>query len=197
MVSVALNQFRDLINKMAECNVPIQGRRKIFWVTQPDACGAVVRCHNNCGSSGLQSYVPKGQNGRTFVNRDYVRGLAINILLTDARKEDRPCGYRPGAVGGHWSDSFRDDGKRAGTNLRDIPRSYQASETVKLIQSYMQASLQKLVGYGVAQSVAVAVKYAGRNVFQATIDIISVDDEMTRVGITGNRMENSWVWGSN
>lgn len=182
---------------MAECNVPINGRRKIFWTTQPDACGVITYCHSDCGSSGLKSYVPAGQQGRTFVNTDYVRGLALNILFTDARKEDKPCGYRPGAIGGHWSDSFRADGKRAGTNLRDLPISYSVQDSVKLIQAYMQTSLQKLVGYGVAQSVSVAVKYLGRNVFQADVDITSTDGEQTRVGVTGNRMENSWVWGSN
>jgi phage gp46-like protein len=182
---------------MEECNVPIQGRRKIFWTTQPDACGVVSRCHSDCGSSGLRSFVPQGQKGRTFANNDYVRGLAINILLTDARKEDRPCGYKPGAIGGHWSDSYRDDRKGSGTNLRDLPLSYTVSESVKLIQAYMQSALQKLVGYGVAQSVAVAVKYAGSNVFQADIDIVSADGESSRVGITGSRIENSWVWGSN
>lgn len=182
---------------MVDCNVPIQGRRKIFWTTQPDACGVVTSCHSNCGSSGLRSYVPQGQKGRTFANNDFVRGLAINILLTDARKEDKPCGYKPGAIGGHWSDSYRTDGKRAGTNLRDIPITYTIQESLRLIQAYMQTSLQKLVGYGVAQSVSVTVKYLGRNVFQADADIISADGEQTRVGVTGNRMENSWVWGSN
>jgi phage gp46-like protein len=182
---------------MADCNVSIQGRRKIFWTTQPDACGVVSACHSNCGSSGLRSFVPEGQKGRTFANSDYLRGLALNILFTDARKENRPCGYRPGAIGGHWSDSFRDDGKRAGTNLRDIPISYRIADSVKLIQAHMQSSLQKLVGYGVAQSVSVTVRYLGSNVFQSDIEIISADGERARVGVTGSRMENSWVWGSN
>lgn len=182
---------------MAECNVPVQGRRKIFWTTQPDACGVTHHCHNDCGSSGLRSFVPQGQKGRTFATDNYVRGLAINIILTDARKEDRACGYRPGAIAGHWSDSYREDGKGAGTNLRDIPLTYTTSESIQLIQAYMQLSLQKLVDYGVAQSVTVAVKYAGRNNFQADIDIISTDGQNSKVGITGTRMENSWVWGSN
>jgi len=180
-----------------DCNVQIQGRRKIFWTTQPDACGVVADCHSNCGSSGLRSFVPQGQRGRTFATNDYVRGLALNILFTDARKGDRACGYRPGAIGGHWSDSFRDDGGRAGTNLRDIPISYKVADTVKLAQAYMLSALQKLVKYGVAQNVSVAVKYTGRNTFQADIDIISSDGQSTRVGVTGSRTENSWVWGSN
>lgn len=182
---------------MNSCNDTINGRRKIFWTTQPDACGVVTRCHSDCGSSGLRSYVPEGQKGRTFATNDFVRGLAINILLTDARKEDKDCGYKPGAIGGHWSDSYRDDGKRAGTNLRDVPTIYRAADTVKILQAYAQASLQKLVSYGVAQSVSVAVKYLGRNQFSMEADIESTDGAVSRVGVIGNRMENSWVWGSN
>lgn len=182
---------------MNKCNDTINGRRKIFWTTQPDACGVVTSCHSDCGSSGLKSFVPAGQRGRTFANNDFVRGLALNILLTDARKEDAACGHKPGAVGGHWSDSYRDDGKRAGTNLRDVPTIYRVADTLKIMQAYAQSSLQKLVLYGVAQSVTVAVRYAGRNVFPMDVEIISTDGAVAKVGIVGNRMENSWVWGSN
>lgn len=182
---------------MATCNDTINGRRRIFWTTQPDACGSEIRCHSNCGSSGLLSYVPQGQRGRTFANNDFVRGLAINILLTDARKESGPCGHHPSAIGGHWSDSYRADGQRAGTNLRDIPISYRVTDTAKLIQAYATAALQKLIAYGVAQTVSVEVKYLGRNMFDLKADITSTDGAVSRVGVTGNRMENSWVWGSN
>lgn len=182
---------------MAECNTPIQGRRRIFWVTQPEACGVVSDCHAECGSSGLRSFVPEGQQGRTFDTTEFVRGLAINILFTDARKESRNCGYNPGAIAGHWSDSFRDDGQRAGTNLRDIPAQKSVADSVKLIQATMQFSLQKLVSYGVARSVSVAVKYAGGNNFIAETEIIGMDGKTSKVGVTGTRMPNAWVWGTN
>jgi phage gp46-like protein len=181
---------------MAECNVPIQGRRRIFWTTQPDACGEQSYCHSNCGSSGLKSYVPGGQAGRTFKNDNYVRSLALNIILTNGKKADRACGYRPGARGGHWSESYGDN-LNVGTNLRDIPTTYTIAEAIKLIQANLTTSLHKLVLYGVALSVDVKVKYLGSNVFDAAIDIISQDGLTSRVGITGNRLENSWVWGSN
>jgi len=182
---------------MVDCNTPVQGRRRIFWTTQPDACGETRDCHANCGSTGLRSYVPEGQEGRTFATNDYVRGLAINILLTDARKDPRACGYNPGAIAGHWSDSFRDDGLRVGTSLRDIPAQKSIADSIKLIQATMNFALQKLVSYGVARSVSVAVKYAGGNVFLAETEILGSDGTSSKVNINGSRISNSWVWGTN
>lgn len=177
---------------MAECIIPIEGRRKIFWTTQPDACGVESNCQSNCGSSGLKL---KAQNGgRTFATNDYVRSLALNIMLTKGRKADTACGYRPGARGGHWMDTFRNDGQLTGSQLWDLPTTYSVAESLKLIQALMQSSLQKLVAYGVAQSVDVTVTYAGGNVFSALVDIRGSDGNNSRVGVTGNRLENAWVW---
>ena len=179
---------------MVQCSGPVLGRRRIFWTTQPDACGSETSCQASCGSSGLETYVPEGADGRTFRNNDWVRGLALNILLTDAQKDDTACGHRPGARGGHWSDSYRTDGQKAGTQLRYIPRQKSVQDSVQLIQAYMAASLNKLVAYGVAAMVTVTVKYIGRNTYNADIEIIGQNGQTSRVGIVGNRLENSWVW---
>lgn len=181
-----------------QCNGPINGRRKIFWTTQAASCGVVSSCVGDCGSTGLETYIPLGtpDGARTIRTNDYVLGLALNILMTDGRKEDTPCGHRPGARGGHWSDSFRDDGQSSGTNIRYIAPQRSIADTVKLIQAHMQNSLNKLVTYGVANLVTVKTSYAGRGVIAADIEILGNDGQSARVGVTGKRIENSWVWGT-
>lgn len=182
---------------MSVCDVTIQGRRKIFWTTQPSACGVTAGCIGDCGSSGLETYQPEGQSGRTFRTTNFVVGLALNILLSDGRREDTACGWRPGRRGGHWADSFREDGLTIGTTIRDIPAQATVADSVNLIKVFCLQAMQKLVAYGVAQSVDVTVKYAGSNTFETLISIVGQDGETARVGITGNRIENSWVWGTN
>lgn len=182
---------------MVQCNGPVTGRRKLFWTTQPAACGVQTDCVGECGSSGLLSYIPEGRTdgGRTFRTNDFVRGLALNILLTDGRKEDKACGYRPGSRGGHWSDSFREDGITSGTNVRYLTPQKSVADTVKVVQEYMRDSMNKLVRYGVATAVEVVCTYAGQGVIDAIITIFGTDGQTSRVGITGSRLENSWVWG--
>lgn len=179
---------------MTTCFTPINGRRRIFWTTQPDACGTYQLCLSECGSSGLVSRIPAGQEGRTFDTNDYVRGLALNILGTDGRRPDTACGYRPGARGGHWADSFRDDNLTCGTTIRDIPAQKSVTDCLGLIRVYLLQAMQKLVSYGVAQTVSVDVSYAGSNNFNATINVNGNDGTSSRVGITGTRLENAWVW---
>lgn len=182
---------------MVQCNGPVTGRRKLFWTTQPAACGVQTDCVGDCGSSGLLSYVPEGRtdNARTFRTNDYVRSLALNILLTDGRKEDKACGYRPGSRGGHWSDSFRTDGLSSGTNVRYLQPQKSINDTVLLVQEHLRVSMQKLVNYGVATAVSVTCTYAGNGIIDAVIIIIGTNGQTSRVGITGSRLENSWVWG--
>jgi phage gp46-like protein len=180
---------------MVECTGPIQGRRRIFWTTQPDSCGGVVSCAAECGIPGLALYTPESDpKARTFRNDDWIRGLALNMLGTDGRKDDTLCGHRPGARGGHWSDIFRGDGKSSGTQLRYVSKQTSVVDTVQVIQAHMQMTLQRMVDYGVASAVTVKVTYAGRNVYNANIEIIGTNGHTSRVGVVGNRLENSWVW---
>lgn len=181
---------------MVQCNGPVNGRRKIFWTTQPNACGVDESCVGECGTPGLVLYIPEGvtNKGRTIRNDNYVLGLAINMLLTDGRKDDTLCGHRPGARGGHWTDGYREDGLAAGTQIRYIAPQKSVSDTVKLIKIYTEATLAKLVRYGVASAVNVTVKYLGRGVIAQDIEIIGTNGITSRVGLTGSRLENSWVW---
>jgi phage gp46-like protein len=181
---------------MVECIIPVDGRRKIFWTTQPDACGVVQGCISECGSSGLKSHVPAGQKGRTFYTNDYVRGLMINIIGTKGRRDDSNCGWRPGTRGGHWADTYRTDGNTVGTGIYDIPAQTSVADCINLLRARLLHDMQKLVAYGVAQSVNVAVSYAGGNTFAVTVEAFGNDGKSSRVGLTGKRLENSWVWGT-
>lgn len=180
---------------MAElCGVTTGELRKPFWVTQPDACGSDEYCRQSCGVSGLK-FVDNDE-GRTIDTTAYVRGLALNILLTNGRKQDSVCGHKPGSRGGHWSDSFRKDGGTSGSRVRYIPNTYSINETVGLVRAFIAADMQKLVMYGIAVSVDVEVKYAGNNRLACVITINGYGDTSTRVGVSGQRLSNSWVWDS-
>lgn len=167
-------------------------RRKVFWATQQDACGIDPSCGFECAAPGLS--LEEQDAGTTIATNDWVRGLVLNILGTDGRKPDTACGYRPGAQGGHWSDSFRGDGRRAGTLVRNIPTSISIRDSVALARATLEADLSKLVNMGVAQKVSVTAAYVGGNVMTATVDIVGPNGVVSRVGLTGQRSPNAWAW---
>ena len=173
---------------MSDCYHGVRGRRRLFWATQPAACGTVDVCGAECGRPGLSV------EGGAVAFSDYVRGLALNILMTDARKEDVTCGHRPGNRGGHWSDAYRGDGMGVGSRVRDIPPQTSMADAVKLVQAYGQADLAKLVSYGVAQSVDVKAANVGGGIVALTADIIGTTGEAARVGVSAARVENQWAW---
>lgn len=204
---------------MSVCAIPgsAADRRRTFWTTQPGACGSDPSCTGDCGRPGLQyttsgcgrlqcqccppptvdTTCPPGEQTpqpRTFVTSDWVRSLVLNILLTNARLPNTACGYRPGAQGGHWSESFRTDGAKSGSNIRNLPKSMNIRDSVALAKATIEADLAKLVKMGIAQSVTVTAEYLGSNVMSADIEIMSPTGIGTRVGLTGNRNGNSWAW---
>lgn len=181
---------------MATCNGPITGRRRTFWVTQKDACGVAQNCDVPCGVPGLRLYRPEGagEDEASIATDDYITGLAINILGTDGIKDDVFCGHRPGARGGHWSDSFRDDGETSGTQSRYIEPQGSISENVSLIKAQIERSLRKLIKYEVATSVTVEANYVGGNAVKLSVVITGTNGKNSRVGIIGNRLKNSWAW---
>lgn len=176
------------------CFVGLADRRQIFWATQPAACGEVNGCFTECGKPGLQ--INSVGNAKTIAKSDYVRGLALNILLTDARREDTLCGYRPGARGGYWADSFRSDRGYSGSRLRQLTSTGSIRESLALIRAFAEADLSKLIAYGVATSVSVTVEYLGRSAVSLVAVITGQSNDVTRVGVTGTRLSNSWVWTS-
>lgn len=177
---------------IGQCLTGTRDRRRTFWATQPDACGSSSDNCGECGRVGLK--LECGQGGASYSTENYVIGLALNILLTDARKPDSACGYAPGNRGGFWADSFRSDVHTSGSKLRQIPTTASVRETVSLVKAFAEDDLKKLVSYGVAVSVEVEATYKGNNQIDLGAKIIGQSGEIYRVGVAGQRIKNAWVW---
>src|SRR5262245_26348080 len=93
--------------------LPVQ-RRHYFWATQPAPCGEYVECGEHCGIPGLV-YV-EHPNGRSISTDSLIRSLILNIINTKARDPLAKC-IPPIAVGGHWSESYREDNLKSGTRI--------------------------------------------------------------------------------
>lgn len=203
---------------MQKCSPTNLDRRRLFWTTQPGACGTDTSCGSDCGRPGL-SYTEEdtfcyGEPGgcipanvdpacaslysnttRTMINTNWVRGIVINMLMTDGRSADTECGYRPGTQGGHWSSSYIDNGPTdIGTLVRTVSATGTIQENVSLVSAYAQATLERLVARGVAHSVAVVGTYIGRGVMILDVEIFGTREGDVRVGLSAARLENSWVW---
>lgn len=166
-----------------------QDFRRIFWATKPAAKGADVSCGATCGRPGLMF----ASNG-TISNENYVRGLALNILMTNGPRALGACGIRPGQRGGHWSDSFRTDGGYSGATFRYVKPETSVVRTIALIRSFMEKDLQRLVSYGVALSVSVRAERVNGNVVNMIATILGPGGNEMNVGITGTRLKNGWAW---
>lgn len=214
------------------CVVPINGRRRAFWSTQPAACGTRISCGETCGVAGLSLIAdhkncstcgtccngPQTSNiggvipgdvfennactvdpctlPRTISTANWIQGLVLNMLLTDGRHEDKECGWRPGGMNGHWSESFIEGGSKIGTSLRYMPTGTSINEAVRTVKAYIQDTLQKLVLYKVATGVEVEVVYLGGGNVSATATIKGSSGTLAKVGLTGSRLANSWAWNS-
>lgn len=189
-------------------------RRRVFWSTQPtvderQACGAT------CGVPGLlieneidsqncrrcQTFaenVPAPEDGQdsTIVTSSWVRGLVLNILMTNGRYPNTNCGRRPGSMGGHWSESFAGSGASFGNLMYSVPSGYRINDLVKLASQYVRAAMQKLVTYGVAKNVDVETNYKGGGVVSVDIIIQGTNGLNENVGVSGSIVDNYWVWQS-
>lgn len=199
-----------------KCAAPTQERRRLFWTTQPDSCGSNTVCGAECGRPGLtlnptddcapsgSCLPPASQPGcepivstqRTFATHDWLRGLIINMLMTDGRETDTACGYRPGSQGGHWTESYMNGGQAGivGTLLRTIPHTGRIQDSINLIVAYARATLQRLVERGIAISVDVEGIYRGGNRVELNVSVIGRRDGTANVGVSGVRLSNGWVW---
>lgn len=175
---------------MDNCLVPSGGRRRTFWTTQL-SCGTSEQCGDECGKPGLQ-YIDE-ENGRTIATNDWVRSLVINILMTDARVENSACGVRPNAIGGHWSDSYRQG--YAGSRMRQVGTTGRVQDAINLINAHIVNDMNKLIDYGVAESVNVETKYLGSNRVSVVIEVVGPPSGGDgRVALEGSRLGNGWVW---
>lgn len=166
-----------------------------FWTTKIDACGeSPSSCDINvsCGRPGLAAVTT--DDGMTFETDDWVRSLAYNMLLTDARRRDTRCGYAPGTLNGHWSESFMQQGKPVGTYVRYVTASTSVRDAVLLVKAEVQATLQKLVDYKIAVEVVVNAEYQGSGAIAVSIEIFGTAVDPTRIALTAQRNENSWAW---
>lgn len=199
----------------------INSRRRTFWTTQPGgggfsasecgdaACGIPSLAFNNidanCGhcqccpgpainpTCETQAKVLRA-SPRSFVTNDWVRSLVLNILMTDGKLPNKACGHRPGAQGGHWSESFRTDKQKIGTLIRATPTTTSIRDAVALIKAQLVSDMSRLIVVGVASSVNVVADYIGGSRMSVNIEVVGQDGALARVGLTGKRLQNSWVW---
>jgi phage gp46-like protein len=200
---------------MAVCNESSPHRRRLFWATQPELCVPAFappknlyteecpqppapvanNCGFQCGRPGLQvqQMVCQDCDGATISTENWVRGLAINMLMTDGRAQDTSCGYRPGSQGGHWSESYM-AGDSVGTLLRTIPPQGRVIEAQALLTAYAKATLERMVTRGVANRIEVTTAYLGDGRFQQDIEIYGTSYGDAKVGLAASRAVNEWVW---
>jgi len=184
------------------------GRRRIFWTTRPEACGAYDMCGHACSIPGLE-YVdrldlpypdssPPGTADigyRTISNDEWVRGLILNIINTRARN-DRPC-PSPASVYGHWSESFFREGEwlYIGSTLWNAAEKLYArcQDAVKAIEAAIRADMGKLIAQGIVQSVAVHAVYHRQSHVDVMIDTVTSTGR-TRIDLSGAFVSESWIW---
>lgn len=176
------------------CMIGDTERRRTFWTTQP--CESDELCRNTCGASYGTKFVAGNGRGKSIQTNDYVRSLALNILLTSGRRPDAPCGYRPGVRGGHWSDSYRPREYQAtsGSLIATLNSHKSIADALSELRALVKFDMQKLVAYKVATNVEVIAEYLGNNAAKLTIKIVGFAGETTNVGATLARVKNSWAW---
>lgn len=172
----------------------VPGQRR-FWTTHPGACGSAGSCDVNvdCGRPGL-SLQRNDADQSSFETNEWVRSLALNMLLTDGRRRDTRCGHIPGTLNGHWSESFMQNGQPVGTQVRYVSSSSSVRDAMQLIKAEVLATLQKLIDYGVAVEVEVETTYRGSGSILMDIVIYGTAVDPTRIGVTAQRNNNSWQW---
>lgn len=191
---------------MINCTTESVGRRKQFWSTQQ--CDAVEVCGRECGIFGIKfSTVLCGDGcdntsidgcstptSKSISTENWVKGLIINILMTDGARPNSPCGWPAGNRGGHWSSSYRKDSGSSGTNIRAILAGRTTSANVLALQVEAQKIADKLVSYGVVNSAKATVKYLSGMVYSLAFEYVTKGDEIKNVGFSGTRSGNSFVW---
>ena len=196
----------------SRCAAGPDDRRRVFWATQPDACGTQEPCPgvscgvaghryvdskqcNHPGIGGCPPSCPSVVNGRSIDNSNWIRGLALNIVLTDGRLPDSDCGHLPGRRGGHWSESYA-NGARISSKIRQLPTNCAVAESVRQVEDALTDDLGQMVAWGVAREVKASARYAGNNTIEASAEIIGDGGETTVVGLSGTRLVNAWAWGT-
>lgn len=169
--------------------------RRKFWTTSldscvPDTCGTL-----HCGKPGLTIVENEDKTAATFATDDWITSTALNMLMTDARRRDSKCGYAPGTLNGHWSESFiGEQNAEIGTHVRYIDPKLSVRDAVLQIKAEVQLTLNRLVRYGIAIEVKVETKYQGDGLVSMIIDIFGSAVDPTRIALSAKRSDNSWAW---
>jgi hypothetical protein len=180
------------------------GRRRRFWTTQLEVCGDYTLCGTPCAIPGLEyvdddtpyvdpGMLPPSSGYRTIKTDEWIHGLILNILNTRSRT-DLKCPSPPGTYG-HWSESYRDDGLWVGSGLWNAAERFypRVEDGVKAIGAAVQADMNKLVILGVASSVSVLTKYAGRNRVDIMIETVTLPPSKP-LKLSGTYASDTWSW---
>lgn len=176
---------------MVACNTSASNRRKLFWATQPEACGSSYECGASCGKPGL-GFEDDNLGNRTLLTTDWLRGLILNMLMTDGRRLDNECGYNPNGIGGHWSESY--GGGAIGTLIRTIEPKGSINQLTALIQAHAESTMSRLVTRGVALKVNCVASYIGSGKFSLAIEVFGRNNQVSKVGLSADRLSNGWIW---
>lgn len=172
------------------------GRRRIFWTTQPQACGDYEMCGRICAIAGLEyddTQDPNHDGSRTIKNTDWIQSLVLNILNTRART-DQKC-VAPFGVFGHWSESYRQDNLYIGSTLWNAAskKYIRINDAVNAIGAAIKADVSKLVALGVATEVTVQATYSGGMTVQVLV-IVTTSQNTYTIKLSGVYATDTWVW---
>lgn len=164
----------------------IADRRRTLWTNHPDACGTSAGCGERCGVPGMVL------SGGSLSTSGWVVSTVLNMLLTDAKRDDAPCGWHPGGRGGHWSESYMNG--QLGSKIQHIPAMGRVEDLRARLLSSVTETVSRLVTRGVASSVDVDVNYTGSGRFSVGVKVQFVSGNPQNVGVTAARTDNGWVW---
>src|SRR5262245_51753821 len=102
------------------------------------------------------------------------------------------CNVTVAAVGGHWSESYREDGLYSGTLIWTEAKYPFASiqDATKLFNAQLNKDLGKLIQMGVASDVKVETKYVGTNRVEVTITVVGTRFGEAILNLTSEKVTN-------
>lgn len=194
---------------MTRCCQQDETEERSFWTTRLDACENDYVCGTPCGTPGLRlldencnpcnptDVAPCGPQARsafaTIDTRGWIEGLALNILLTDARVPLALCGGTT-ATGGHWSESYITEGPpMVGSLLRQTRRHPSRAEAIAELEAFAEAALQRLVQRGVARSVSVSAEMVDDRTARMEISIWTTSAGTAQLRLAAAQRGSGWA----
>ena len=185
------------MNPLEPCLPDTQGRRRLFWTFQTQCDHFEGECGEECAipQHRLNRITDAGGSfiGATIDTSNYVRSLALAILLTDNTVETPLCPIKPGLRGGHWADCYRGDNRQSGSTIRDIETQCSVAQARSFLRSAVSEDLGKMVLWGIVSEVIVEVEYIGGNIFEITAELVAYQQNIT-VTANAKRLDGAWIW---